>query len=523
MFTGGIFFMLDETIPCAICGQRMATISWKHLATHNITTADYKQQFPDHPIKSPAAEERKRISATKGNASRKGIPRSADVKDKISATKKSNQRAAWNKGIARTPKQNEHLSVVRKTMFADGSLTHWNTGNQWSQEVKDKIRNTALLQHRTYAAHSLEKRRSTYNHKIAAGWTHHSTEILLNKLSDHQLQLFNDKDWLYEQHITNQRTISSICVELGLHWKNSNKTVRRQLEKYNIPIKHWHQASSVQQREVEDFITSLGMDIQTRNRSIIPPLELDIVIPSARIAIEYCGLYWHTTEYKEADYHERKYVECERQGITLITIYSDEWLNNRTLVEHKLRTLLGKNNQSRVYARKCATRNINTTTKKQFFDAYHIQGNGPSSINVGLYYEEELVACMGLVQHTNGSYTLNRYATSCVVPGGFSKLLAHFVHEYDPAEIITFADRRWSTGRLYDQNGFTRTGIIPADYEYVDGELRLHKFNYRHVRLPTKLPSYDPSLTEIENTTRAGIHRIYDCGKIRYVWRPLHS
>lgn len=504
-------------VCCEICKEEMNNITWKHLAKHNVTVSEYKQQFPLSPMRSDESIARKRQSAIQANRHRVGIPRSQETIDKIKKSKANQKQPAWNKGLKMSQEQKDHLSQTKKDQYATGKIKHWNIGHHWSQDVKTKIKNTALSQHRKFSDISKQKRIQTISQKLANGWIYKSTERLLNKLSIDNQHKFNDKEWLYEQHITNKRTISSICVELGLHWKNSNKTVRMQLERFNIPIHYWNQTSSNQQREVEEFIKRLGFDIIVRNRTIIKPLELDIYIPEKQLAIEYCGLYWHTSEYKEPDYHKNKTDLCEEQGIRLITIFSDEWINNRTLVESKLKNLLGVSTDNRVYARNCTYSNVSTTDKIIFFNAYHIQGNGPSSINLGLYKDGQLLACMGFIKNVNDSYVLNRYATSCSVVGGFSKLLKIFVNQYHPNNIITFADRRWSNGLLYYKNGFTLDKIIPADYEYVDGELRIHKFNFRHNRLRTKLQHYDPSKTEIENTENAGIHRIYDCGKMRFI------
>lgn len=508
-----------DVVVCEVCKKEMASITWKHLQQHSLTLAEYTALFPSSPTRSLSSIMRKKAGATAANANRKGIPRPDHIKQKIRETKQKNPHRAWNKGVPRTAEQNRALSAKRKELFSSGKLIHWNAGRTCPEEVRNKIRSTALAQCRTYTSHSLVKRNITYINKKASGWVHHSTKTMLEKLAPTARQYLNDPDWLYEQHIVNQRTISSICVELGLHWKNSNKTVQAKLKEYGIPVMYWHQSSSVQQRELEEFITSLGVNIETRNRHIIAPLELDIYIPSHRLAIEYCGLYWHTTEYKDPEYHVTKFNKCANVGVRLLTIYSDEWLNTRTLVEQKIRSVLGLLNGDRVFARKCVVKNVPVADKQSFFSRYHLQGNGPSSINLGLYHNNQLVACLGFIKRGNDTYTLNRYATSTSVVGGFSKLLSHFITTYHPREIVTFADRRWSDGNLYARTGFVLDAVIPIDYEYVDGEVRIHKFNYRRKYLPKLLPNFNPNLSETANTFIAGIHRIYDCGKLRYVWR----
>jgi len=45
-----------------------------------------------------------------------------------------------------------------------------------------------------------------------------------------------------------------------------------------------------------EFVKSLNIPIQHSNRTIIAPLELDIVIPSKKLAIEFNGNYWHSEQ-----------------------------------------------------------------------------------------------------------------------------------------------------------------------------------------------------------------------------------
>jgi hypothetical protein len=113
---------------------------------------------------------------------------------------------------------------------------------------------------------------------------------------------------------------------------------------------------------------------------------------------------------------------------------------------------------------------------------------------------------------------LNRYATNCRVPGGFSKLLKYFQTNYEWQQLISFADLRWSNGGLYEKTGWKLDSILPPDYYYSpDGRNRYHKFNYRRKNLPKLLKDFDPELSERENCNNNGILRIWDCGKLRYI------
>lgn len=65
--------------------------------------------------------------------------------------------------------------------------------------------------------------------------------------------------------------------------------------------------------------------VQHSVRNIISPLELDIYIPSLKLAIEYNGCYYHSTESGTSkNYHLDKSLKCRDLGIRLIHIYDFE-------------------------------------------------------------------------------------------------------------------------------------------------------------------------------------------------------
>lgn len=390
------------------------------------------------------------------------------------------------------------------------TMTNRYGGHNWAAGNRDKRDQTCLKLYgdtnvgRTeYAREKAKKTNQFLYGRDHINQQHYTSEVYLK---------LNDKSWLIDQHITQRKTLSQIANELG--FGSDMTTVMRHLHKHGIETKY-HQ-SSYQETQVADYIVSLGIELERNVRNVIPPKELDIYIPSARLAIEFCGLYWHSEgQGKYRQYHREKYLACKERNIQLITMYDWEWYQRRNQVESKLRTILNLNAMS-IYARKCTVREINKQDKAQFFEQYHIQGNGPGSITHGLYYKDQLVAAMTWVI-TNTECILNRYATSVRVVGGFTKLLTYFQRSHDWKRIVSFADLRWSAGALYERAGFTLESELPPDYAYIIGNQPMHKFAFRHKNLSTKLPNYDPTLTEWENMRAHGYDRIWDCGKLRYV------
>jgi hypothetical protein len=316
--------------------------------------------------------------------------------------------------------------------------------------------------------------------------------------------------WMVDQQHIQQKTCAQIASELGVDpW-----TVARRFHESNVQIKI--HPTSQGEKAVGDFVESLGIPIERNLRNIISPKELDIYVPSHNLAIEFCGVYWHgERQGKYRTYHKEKHSACKEKGIQLITMYDWEWNTRQHQVQQKLRTLLGKNNTNTVYARKCSVQRISTEQKNNFFDDYHVQGTGPGSINCGLFFENELVAAISIIDSSK-EYVINRYATKSRVVGGFTKLLKFFQRNHAPKRIVSFADLRWSNGDMYEKAGFKLEAEIPPDYAYIIGGEPKHKFAFRHAHLANKLPMYDPAKSEWENMYSHGFDRIWDCGKLRY-------
>lgn len=76
------------------------------------------------------------------------------------------------------------------------------------------------------------------------------------------------------------------------------------------------------------------------DKKLINPLELDILIPEIKLAIEYNGLFWHSSTFKDKDYHLNKTNLCEQLGYRLIHIWEDEWNNDKEKIMSKLENIL---------------------------------------------------------------------------------------------------------------------------------------------------------------------------------------
>lgn len=339
-----------------------------------------------------------------------------------------------------------------------------------------------------------------------------TTTFAASTIDTANMQKLNDPLWLTHEHHILKKPLTLIAKQLNV---DITTDVGR-FDKFSIERKMFSRSSG--EFEINEFIKNFNIQTITNTKKIIHPKEIDIYIPSHNLAIEHCGLYWHCDKHERIanNYHYNKWKACRDKGIRLLTIFGDEWLEKREIVESKIINCLNLDNRPSIYARKCSIVNVNKTQSKRFLDQYHIQGDGPGSIMYGLQHDNKLVAVMCFIKKGT-RYDLNRYASSGRVVGGFSKLLKHFQNNNNWSQIVSFADLRWSDGDLYNKNGFMLDKILPPDYYWVVDDTRQHKFNWRHDGNLKHLPNYDKNLSEAVNMINHGYHKIFNCGLQRWV------
>jgi hypothetical protein len=282
--------------------------------------------------------------------------------------------------------------------------------------------------------------------------------------------------------------------------------------------------NSKPQKEMESFISEeLNLEVLVNHKKVLHGVEIDLYVPSLKVGIEYNGLYWHSEKMgKTRNYHQLKTILAESEGIKLIHIFEDEWNSKQEIVKDRLRHILGKS-KDRIYGRKCVVREITSNEKKNYLENNHIQGNDNSSIKLGLFYNNDLVGVMtfskprkslGYNKTDDNIYELVRFASNNVI-GGADKLLKYFINEYKPDKIISYADRRWSQGGLYEKLGFNFIDSTKPNYWYTkDYRNREHRFNFRKDILVSK--GFDSNKTEFEIMDELGYGKIWDCGSLKY-------
>ena len=286
------------------------------------------------------------------------------------------------------------------------------------------------------------------------------------------------------------------------------------------------QPKSVGEDEIVEFIkTFYHGEILKNTRSVIAPLELDIWIPELKLAIEYDGVYWHSENMgTDCNYHLSKTERCENNGIQLIHIFDVEWHNNKDMVQSRLRNMIAGSN-NKLFARQCKICEVGKHEANEFLSQNHMQGPCAFKHAIGLRFNDQLVSIMTFGKprfNRDAECELLRFcnALRTQVVGGASRLLAFYEKTYHPSSIISYADRRWSIGNLYETLGFEKCGATKPNYWYWNyaqsTSFLENRVRYQKHKLKDVLDKFDKSKTEVENMFDNGYFRIFDCGNLVY-------
>ncbi len=271
--------------------------------------------------------------------------------------------------------------------------------------------------------------------------------------------------------------------------------------------------------EIATYLTGLKVKVIKRDKKILDGIELDIVIPEHKIAIEYNGLRWHSEKFgRGRHYHLGKTKLCQEKGYRLIHIFEDDFRSRKSVILDFLSHLVGKSEKNIIYGRKTTITKIDTAESKKFLDIHHIQGSAKASFSYGIFYNGELVAVTSFKKGSKNtknkdSMELVRHATKYTVIGALGKSIKHFQRQHSE-RLFTFCDDSFFSGDSYIKAGFKKDGKIPPDYKYVIGKNREHKFKWRLKQISTKLGI--TGLSEYEAMKSVGFYRIWDCGKTKY-------
>lgn len=315
-----------------------------------------------------------------------------------------------------------------------------------------------------------------------------------------------------------------ICPEHGSFWQ----TAHHHLSLGNGCQKCGHIISG-QETAITEWLNSQGIDYKTSVRGLLNDnQEIDVLV--GQIGIEMNGDYWHSTKVKgDFRYHLKKTEAAELVGLQLLHVAEHEWNDpvKREIWKSVILAKLGKL-PIKIHARKCSVKQLKVWSSSEFLEENHLQGNANvGNIRYGLF--DRQLGLVALMTFSNADrfrhgqeWELVRFATklNTNVVGGFSRLLAAFERDHSPKTLLSYANRRWSNGNVYQKNGFDFVGQSDPSFVGFKGKTVYSRHYFMKQNCHSlKGYVYDPSKTQAQNMTDNGYHRIYDCGNLIFVKR----
>jgi len=268
------------------------------------------------------------------------------------------------------------------------------------------------------------------------------------------------------------------------------KHTKRRVVRKRLAFPH---GVSKEENEVSNMVALEfpGTPVYRSDRMVLHGRELDIYLPTKKLAIEFDGLKFHNSESKDKFYHLRKTIGCEKAGIRLIHIFSDEWELKKPLVIDLIRRSMGKFNT--IDAGKCIIKPITRQEAKIFLDASDLRGDCPEATgHFGLFYNTDIVAVLSYKENKDETEILRYTERRLIrVDKGLEQLLTMI-----PGPYIARIDRRIMGCLDFEEAGFKKIEATePKAYYTKDYKKRFLE-------------------SELTEQQRSECVEIYDCGDI---------
>lgn len=326
-----------------------------------------------------------------------------------------------------------------------------------------------------------------------------------------------NKEYIQE-HFINETRFE--LIKMMSYFKLSSSACYKKIKEFDIGFR-----APSNFKELDEYIKTLTPYILSYSD--------DIITVDERVAFAYNELdesSYNGTNHSLYYYKNRQINTTslyKEQNIPLYHIFENEWKDpiKNQIWKSQISNALGKN-KIVIGARKCKIVEVSHQESSEFLTYNHLQGKSVSGIQIALKYNDEIVSIMTFGKSRydkNIDYEMMRFCSKLFtqVPGAASKLLKYFNKEYQPKALVSYANARWSTGKLYKTLGFKEESFSNPNYFYYhkDDKTILHsRVQFQKHKLEKKLSIFDPELTEMQNMVKNGYRSIYDSGNYKFTY-----
>ena len=387
-------------------------------------------------------------------------------------------------------------------------------GVKYNTQRKDMIRKTKETKSERYGNENYNNREKLKQTCLERYGVEHPNQI---KMPNEVYEIIHDKD-LLKNKILSLKKKDRTLINLKKLLNYNVSTIGYYVKLHNLDdLINYSNIKSNLENNIVEFLNKNKINFKKNNRNILNGKELDFYLPEYNLAIEFNGTYWHSSLYKDKNYHYNKSKLCEEKGIRLIHIWEYEWENERQrpILENIILSACGKI-QNKIYARNCKIEIRESKLMKQFFEENNIQGFRGGKFAICLIYNDEVVMSyiMGKAFFGKGKYEweIIRGATKLGynVIGGASKIWKYFKENYNPQSCVYYVDYNYFDGKsiqYLDNFKFIKTQPGFKNWWRDNGEIK------------NREPAKHKEIKQLEQ--KGLIIPIYNAGTKVYVWEKI--
>ena len=271
--------------------------------------------------------------------------------------------------------------------------------------------------------------------------------------------------------------------------------------------------------KIREFLIENGIKFDSSRTDIISPKELDIYIPSANLAIEYCGLYWHSELLRPFDYHSKKYLDCAKKNIQLLTIFHDVWYEKQELVKNLILYLCNKNTAQQFNIDDCNIKNISETEFNIFNNQYQIDTfyENCEYNRYGLFYNNLLISTISCInnQFENSAKILNitihpKFSIDIIT----TYWISYLVDTLHLIKLSIYSNHLYDNGNIYKNLGF-REIDNKIYFTYTDNKF-VSRFSISDIANKKLLNKNTLNLNNKKLHKETKYYKVFDCGVSTY-------
>lgn len=257
-----------------------------------------------------------------------------------------------------------------------------------------------------------------------------------------------------------------------------------------------------------------------------------LYFPEKKIAIGLFEKYESSNLYKPTNYFTDLHNSYKEKGIRLMSLmdwtieHEESWKKTKML----LITAIG--NPKKIMSRKCEVRQITNKEAKPINEQFHTMGHRNAPITYGLYANNQLVEIMSFGKNKwnrnivgDNSYEIIRGCMGSLnvskldddpnslyfVAGGPTRLLTHFIRDYNPDSIMSYCESATFGGASYIAAGMHYAGQTPATKYWLCDEI-----DPETGKMGVIIPRNPSRYKELKERSNGKV--IWTAGSTRYVW-----